>query len=239
MITYLLTLLVVPVLRTMDFLFRGEFVGTVDYLGITVPYAYFILVGLLLNIIVYSVINTTRRLLSGRAPLLLVKSENPFIPILSVSLSGFINSFIYFSIMALLIFLLGVGSALKFLEAYVVAFLAGLPLTISVGTLLGMVGMEIRGRDFSAVIRTVDRGLWILFPAMFGLEVFPETLQRILLYVPSVSLIEGARRFVFGLGGTGLLLYSFFTGVFLFFLSYKLFRKMFERARRTGKIMLV
>ena len=227
--------LLVPVIIAIDTIFRGKFVGMVNYLGKSVDYLLFIAVGLAMSSAVQSILNDTDFIMR-KMPVMLIKAVHPLIIPVSSVLSSLLKDLVYFFFLSVVLHVFGGVNYIKVLLTLVVAYTFGLPLIMALGILYSIFGLFFRGKDFSAVRRLVDRALWILLPIYYSFEVYP--IKEGALLLPTVALIEGTRRWVLGFGGGELLTYAFLTGILLLAISYALYQRTFEWSRRTGRILL-
>ena len=234
---FVLTFLLTPLLSIADYYFRGAFVGVVEYLGTLVPYFLFILIGYVFSRIAFSIFNNTYDVFQYRRPVIIFKTVHPLIVPLSMSLVTLMNVAVGLIPVSLVLLALEINPAILF-ESLILSYVFGFPVIFALGLLLAALGLVIRGRDFRAIATLINRGLWILFPTMFGINALPEFLQPVALKIPTIALVEGTRRLILGLGGSELLIYSFISGLVLLSVSYLLFRVALNHARKTGKILI-
>ncbi len=230
--------LVLPLMRAVDWYLRGAFVGNVKYLNIVLNYAVFASVGLVIDTLLYAILYAVRDVLTARRPILVVVTEHPLAVPIALSLQILLTNFPYSVALAAFLALLANAPFIAIVLAYFLTFAAGAFLTMGLAILFAIVGLYIRGRDYRNVMRAIHRVLWILIPTPYGLSAYPPKIRDVILYFPTVALVEGVRRFVFGLDGWSLMLYALFSGIIITIAAYALYLRAFNAARKSGRIVL-
>ncbi len=218
-------------------LLTGKFVGSVMYAGEEVPYAVFVMVGTAASFI-YNALVRTFQITSYGSRKHMLFAEHPLLVPISRTFWLFV-----FATVQLVFWVLPVVLAYHVpieypVIAYVAANLSMLPTLAALGITLTAVGFRIRGRDLFAVSNVMLKILRLVVPASFGVSAYGP-LRNAMMWIPTVAAMEGTRRYVFGIPGSGkLLAYSLISGGLLFIASYFLFKRMMYVARKKGWIML-
>jgi len=230
--------IVLPLMRAMDWYLRGSFIGNVKYMGLLINYAVFASVGLVIDTLLYAILYAVQDVLTARRPLMVIATEHPLAVPIALALQVSLTNFPYSVALAAFLALLVRASFVSIILAYILTFLAGTFITMGLAIVFSIVGLYIRGRDYRNTMRAIHRVLWILIPTTYGISAYPAAVRQAFLYVPTVALVEGIRRFIFGLNGWYLMVYALLSGIVIVFLAYYVYLRAFNAARRSGRIVL-
>ncbi len=220
------TFIIAPILILTDYFFRGSFVGFVNYYGVKVHYFEFLLIGwIVISIGGYVSLSVNYILHKHHFALM-------FQVFVWAVIRNFIKSIPFFIILTL------IGFPLWYLILLIIStFLILSAFSFGISYIMSSIKFFIRGEDFYIVREAYSKIQSFILPFSFAVSA-TGFLKDYLIYIPSVSLVEGIRMFIFGLDGSYYLFLGCILSIIFFAISYLIFEYSFYIARREGYVLL-
>ncbi len=223
------------------FLFQGNFVGKVRFLGRYVDYASFLLIVWFTTNAIGDVIYSCRSVSIQREDYF----THPLVPMFRSMLwnglahiSRVMNSIILFVLFGIL------GLNLIYLPILIFSYFYVLFLSLPYLFLIYSLGMRVRGKDFNTLVNVFGELLYTFFPLSYSfIELFTNfgIDVRILFLFPTIIYTEALRMLYF-FGDWAffikILAITFLENFSFLLLSINLFKKSFELGRRLGLVSL-
>lgn len=162
-----------------------------------IPYAYFVLNGMLLLKLFTSPMSSGLKGLDSNQGLLVYPTVRPLDPVLARFLFQLLNTLLAFTVFCVSGLWMGIDLSLMHLHhllaCYLLTWLSG----CGMGLILGVASAHYS--DVDKIVPVIQRPLLFVSAVMFPISALPESLQKMLLWNPIVHTIELSRNALFPL----------------------------------------